>query len=227
VLSTNIVAIPNEGLFIKPNELAWHYSALYRLRDSMHSASTFSNRWFFSLQTASTIADAWTFVQDRFTGGYDQGAGSMQPYPLFGAAGQQPWPSAALISASSSSYFDSGGWHTNYTVTVFLQTSEALVGNLCTNVAKTVEWYAHVSGPTNFCAYGTPDTVANVWKLVDTQSGCTTQSITTVYNAWPTFPSASDAVVGQVKGYTLDALVPVIRWQQRACANSIFDGRYP
>ena len=237
-ISTNIIACPNESMFIKTNELAWHYSALYRLRDTINPNGSYSNRFFFFQSSAlSTIAAAWGRVQAVFLAGpsggtYDAfGSGNPQLYPLFGAAYQQRWDAADMIQTTMSTYYDTSGWHTNYTVNVFMQTSSFQTSQICTNVPKTVEWYANVSSPpaagSIFSEYGTPVSVTNVWKLVDTQAGITTRSVTTVYDSWPTFPPLTDAVVGQTKGYGMNGMTSVLRWQQRACNTPKFEGKYP
>lgn len=213
IVYTNSIAIPDESNFVKTNELAWIYSALYRLRDAEYAAVPFTNWYFYDIScSATTIAGAYAQVQSDFASGLHQG------YGVWGNPGT--WIKTENI----------GGAYP-YRVTIYIQIAKFSVNNLYTNVSKNVEWYANVGLPAVawqggvFNAYGSPVSVTNVYKLVDTQNSVATQSVTSVYNSFQ-MPPLSDAIEGETVGYLLDDIVPVCRWQQRACTDAIFDGRY-
>ena len=236
IVVTNIVAVPNESIFSKTNELAWHYSAMYRLRDMLTTASATKSQ---------NIRFTGTYIESVWTPGYPTAMqtanGHTQCYNQISAA----WPSGGIsypafshsagIVISSDTFPGTPGPPYNpagYHVYIDICTSLWTVANVYTNVAREIDWmnYGTDAYVNHYHDYGIP-IYKNAWKVYEQDTiGSTIAPTTTVWLGAMVLPPLNDITTTNYTdsaGWTCDMVDAVMRWQQRACSNSIFDARYP
>lgn len=205
---TNSFTNANLGIFVSTNELAWHYSAQYRLRDMLAVGLAVTNESGLFRGQGTTWADAFNDCAANFAAGTRY------------AASVTPTAAHATLSTF--------GTLPNATVFYDIALVKASTPPLYTNVSHTVEFYAKADKPAGapvvFAAFGTSPLTTNAWSLYDSVGPATGTATSTVFGAWA-FPDLSDLRPGTNTGWRA-TLQPVVRWHQQTATNAIFDGRY-
>ena len=216
--------------FITTNELAWHYSALYRMRDQQVTVNL-TNAAFFVTSGFSTDSyeNAYAALVTAWNGGSPSAPNEASPGDFHYA------PGVYLYKYSS---------YGSYRVTLCVCTGQMYVEGLWTGTPKSVEWYinpkygeddsdyAYIS---TFNGYETAS-YSNAWTFIGKSGINNDASVVSPYFGGWTLPpfsdiDASEYSVGWTCGVQAYLYWPtmraVIRWQQTTCTNAIFDGRYP
>jgi hypothetical protein len=239
IITTNIVYIPNEGAFVTTNELAWHYSAPYRLRDELISGYSVSGFVFNCGQKnlVASFADSYANVLATYNSGVDPSF--QQCFLPLTTYGISSLPQNLILKQT-----EIGSGHT-----LVVQVSHLFYTvKFSTRVPANIEWYmllapasstigsyyfsgfpANMVTATNGYTFNAEGSSlynsTNQWQLIRTTSsvvGTNTVLIETDAN-FPALPATD----GYVNGWQAVGLVPIVRWQQRACNTSQFDSRYP
>ena len=245
--STVVYNNANKGIFATTNELAWHYSALYRLRDMAMATGVASNRYKYAQGSYSDPTWGGSGIPD----GSHCAAGHAAAYANLVAN----WDSARIYTNDGTSArnvlyistengsFDEYYIPAEYSATAEVSEARYAVYGLYTNVACSQNWmvYSHTGQTVHryLPLWGqairwfdyTGQVEDGCWSMwgqdgpASVLSSTSTASLGTL-----TLPPITDLAISNTTdavGWYDDNSAVILRWQQRACSNSIFDGRFP
>jgi hypothetical protein len=242
---TNTYTNAHLGKFVTTNELSWHYSALYRLRDSTCAVTggEWTNRYIQGNATwatsdpvggfAAAYADLqtkWAFNPEVY--GCSSGVGGHLPTTYFtcwtGAG--TPTRQYSVIMYVTAVKFTADDIYTNVPCRrEFMVSVPDVTGSLYTSpgggnpIPKKPAYWTDVNPTTNLWYRWSTNATST---MLSSTSSVYVGAIPSTYVLPPLSDLDTSTTDGDWRGWDSTSQLCVLRWSQRACTNATFDGRY-